>query len=192
MSAYCWNRDHPWLGSPRSSVSTVTEVQVKRPFAELLAPQFNAEIVHTDDFASWDNPKNWWPILIDRVLEPIAGGAETVSYPRSQWWPDHHPEPVFEQPVTDVMVLEGVGSLRKEFRSYLALGVFLVASREVCLERGLHRDAGTGERVDVLKLWERYYEDEEGYFGRDNPEDFAGIVLDGTRRFDEQLIPIGS
>jgi deoxyadenosine/deoxycytidine kinase len=31
-----------------------------------------AEIVHTDDFASWDNLVDWWPELIERLLVPLS------------------------------------------------------------------------------------------------------------------------
>ncbi len=35
-----------------------------------LGGRLGAGIVHTDDFASWDNPKTWWPLLIERIFEP--------------------------------------------------------------------------------------------------------------------------
>jgi uridine kinase len=159
----------------------------KSTLAELLARQLSAEILHTDDFASWDNPKNWWPELIERALEPIAAGATTLSYPRSKWWPDHHPKPVVSQPVTEVMILEGVSSLRKEFRRYLAFGIFVTASREVCLARGIARDAQMGTPKEIAKLWEQYYKDEENYVQRDDPARYADVVFDGMRPFKGQL-----
>jgi uridine kinase len=159
----------------------------KSTLAELLARRLHAEILHTDDFASWDNPKNWWPELIERVLEPIAGGATTLSYPRSEWWPNHHPDPVVRQPVTEVMILEGVSSLREEFRSYLALGIFVAAPREVCLARGISRDAQMGTAEEITKLWEQYYKDEESYVQRDDPERYADVVLNGAVPFEGQL-----
>ena len=65
----------------------------KSSLAELLAKELNAQIIHTDDFAGWDNPKNWWPLVIERVFDPIINGATTLSYPRSKWWEDHKPKP---------------------------------------------------------------------------------------------------
>jgi energy-coupling factor transporter ATP-binding protein EcfA2 len=56
----------------------------KSTFAELLAQALNTEVVHTDDFASWDNPKHWLPNLIERVLQPVAAGAQTLNYPTFQ------------------------------------------------------------------------------------------------------------
>ena len=34
----------------------------KSSLSEWLAGELDAPIVHTDDFASWDNPTSWWPI----------------------------------------------------------------------------------------------------------------------------------
>jgi len=153
-----------------------------------LSMRIGAGIVHTDDFASWENPNNWWPLLIDQIFEPMRSGARTLNYPRSQWWPGHKPEPVVDQPVTDVLILEGVGSLRREFREFLSIAIFVVAPREVCIERGITRDAAMGTQEEVLEMWNSYFDDELGYMARDEPQKFADIVLDGTVPFEEQLI----
>src|SRR4051794_38929102 len=58
----------------------------KSTLAALLADELGAEVVKTDDFASWEQPVEWWPTLLARVLEPIAAGAMTLSYPRTKWW----------------------------------------------------------------------------------------------------------
>ncbi len=159
----------------------------KSTLAKLLSRHLDAEVVHTDDFASWDNPKDWWPLLIEWVLEPIASGATTLSYPRSRWWPEHRPEPVRGQPVTAVMVLEGVGALRREFRPYLTLGIFVETPREVCLERGVERDAAQGSPGAIRAQWEKWLRDEGYYLQRDQPEGYADLVVDGTRPFEEEM-----
>ena len=115
-----------------------------------LGQWLGAEIVHTDDFASWDNPKDWWPLLIERVFEPLTSGQRTLSYPRSQWWPGHEPEPVVDQPVTAALILEGVGSLRREFRQFLSVAIFIDAPKEICIQRGITRDAAMGTRGGSL------------------------------------------
>jgi uridine kinase len=160
----------------------------KSSLARYLGGQLDAEIVHTDDFASWENPKDWWPLLIEYVFEPLGSGARTLSYPRSQWWPGHKPEPVLDQRVRDALVLEGVGSLRREFRQFLSVAIFVDAPREVCIERGTRRDASMGTKEEVLGRWNEWFDDELGYMARHNPEQFADVVIDGTGPFEDQLI----
>lgn len=161
----------------------------KSTLAKILATQLNAEIIQTDDFAGWDNPTDWWPLLIERVLDPIKNGAKTLSYPRSKWWETHNPEPVVDQPVTKIVIVEGVTSLRKEFRPYVSFGIFVDAPLEVCMQRGFERDKGQDGKSDeeIKHMWEQWYKKEEAYFNRDNPKEFADLVLDGTKPFEGQL-----
>lgn len=161
----------------------------KSTLAETLARQLNAEIIHTDDFAGWDNPENWWPLVIERVLEPIKNGASVLNYPRSKWWETHNPEPVVNQPVTSIMILEGVSSLRKEFREYLSLSIFVDTPIEICLQRGFERDKGQDGKSDdeIKQMWQQWYEKEEIYIARDKPIEFADLVVDGTKPFEDQL-----
>jgi len=160
----------------------------KSSLAEILAKKLDAQLIHTDDFASWDNPLDWWPLVIERVFDPIKAGAKTLSYPRSKWWPDHHPEPVVDQPVTAIMILEGVSSLRKEFRPYISLGIFVDTPESICLERGLTRDSSTGKSVEELtRIWQDWLKDEDDYMQRDQPKAYADLVIDGTKPFDDQI-----
>ena len=160
----------------------------KSTLATWLGEKLNAQVVRTDDFASWDNPINWWPVIIERIFEPIQSGAKTLSYPRSQWWENHQPEPVVDQPVTDIMILEGVSSSRKEFRDFMSLSIFVDAPKEVCLQRGVARDTGTGKNTEELtEIWNKWFEEEEKYIARDDPKSHADIVIDGTKPFEEQI-----
>ena len=164
----------------------------KSTLAARLGRRLGAGIVHTDDFASWDNPKNWWPQLIELVFEPLRSGARRLNYPRSQWWPGHEPDPVVDQPVTDVLILEGVGSLRREFRQFLSVAVFVRAPRELCLERGITRDTAMASRDVLVERWTGWFDDELGYMARDEPESYADLVMDGTVPFEDQLTSDGS
>lgn len=48
----------------------------KSTFASLLAHELGgAPVVHTDDFATAENPINWWPRLREQVIEPLATGG---------------------------------------------------------------------------------------------------------------------
>jgi uridine kinase len=160
----------------------------KSSLADLLAMKLNAQLIHTDDFASWENPLNWWPLVIERVFDPIQAGAKTLSYPRSKWWPDHHPEPVVDQPITPIMILEGVTSLRKEFRPYISYGIFVDTPKEICLERGITRDLSTGKsREEIVAMWQDWLKDENSYIQRDQPKTYADVVIDGTKPFEDQI-----
>ena len=45
----------------------------KSSLAERLAQELGgAQILRTDDFASWENPLDWWPRLIEEALEPLS------------------------------------------------------------------------------------------------------------------------
>lgn len=57
----------------------------KSSLAEQLSQKLgNAPIIYTDDFASWDNPLNWWPRLLGQVLEPLSHN-EIARYQRYDW-----------------------------------------------------------------------------------------------------------
>jgi uridine kinase len=161
----------------------------KSTLAHLLSKQLKAEIIHTDDFAGWDNPENWWPLVVERVFIPIQQGASTLSYPRSKWWETHNPEPVVNQPVSDIMILEGVSALREEFRQYLSFGIFVDTPIDVCIKRGFERDRGQDGKSDkeIMQMWKDWYDKEEVYMNSDKPKESADIVLDGTIAFDTQL-----
>jgi uridine kinase len=148
----------------------------KSSLSEWLSRELDASVIHTDDFASWENPTNWWPEVIERVLEPIRRGATSLSHHRSSFGTDHHPEPVTHLPVTRIMILEGVTALRKEFRPYLAYGIWVDTPREICLQRGIERG---GE--NTRKQWEQWMADEDRYIERERPGEHANLVLPGDR-----------
>ena len=160
----------------------------KTTLAKWLSEKLGAEIIHTDDFAGWDNPLNWYPNVIEQVFEPISKDAKTLSYQPASWWENHHPDPVKDQSVTDVMILEGVSSSRSEFRDYISLSIFVDTPKDICLERGVNRDTGTGKSIEELtKMWEEWFAEEDVYIKRDNPKENADIVINGTKPFEEQI-----
>ena len=124
----------------------------KSTLAKLLSEKLGAEIIHTDDFAGWNNPLNWWPNIIKEVFKPIQDGGSSISYQPTSWWENHHPEPINNQPVTAVIILEGTSSSRKEFDEYLSLRIFVNTPIDVCMERGVARDLKTGKsKKEVIK-----------------------------------------
>src|SRR3978361_1260120 len=102
-----------------------------------------ATVVHTDDFAAWDNPLEWWPRFLEQVLLPLSTN-DAAQYQRYDWdsrelaeW--HTIEP------GGLLLTRGFSSSRAAFRPYLSLAVWVDSPRELRLQRGLERD-GEGMR----------------------------------------------
>jgi uridine kinase len=155
----------------------------KTVLARRLAKELAAEVLHTDDFASWDDPLDWWPQLEEAALKPVRDGARTLSYPRSSWYKNHRPAPVKGQPVTDVMILEGVSAARREFRPYLAYSIWVETPADVCRERGIARDLADNpdgkSRAELEADWRRWHAYEDDYVARDDPRGHADAIVKG-------------
>jgi uridine kinase len=145
----------------------------KSSLAAWLADELDAPIIHTDDFASWENPVNWWPDLIELALEPLAAGRP-ARYRPSGWGAEQR-EPLEIEPA-EFVVLEGVTASRSAFRPYLAYSIWIETPHELRLKRGLDRD-GEEARAD----WEAWMEGEDRYVERERPAAYADCVLPGDR-----------
>jgi hypothetical protein len=64
----------------------------------------DAPVIHTDDFASWENPTDWWPRLHDQVLLPLSR-AQPGRYQRYDW-DNHQLAEWHEVPMGEYLVLE--------------------------------------------------------------------------------------
>jgi uridine kinase len=133
-----------------------------------------AQVVRTDDFASWDNPLDWWPRLVGDVLEPLAGNRP-ARYRRSDWEGAGREEWCEVVPA-DFVVLEGVSASREAFRPFLTYAVWVETPRDVRLRRGLDRD---GEQARAQ--WERWMAEEDDYVRREQPRRHADLVVPGDR-----------
>jgi uridine kinase len=145
----------------------------KSSLADHLAHELDAPIIHTDEFASWNNPVDWWPELIEKVLRPIAAGR-SARYSPTDWGGPAKPDVVIEP--GDFVLLEGVTASREAFRPYLAFAVWIGTPQDVRLGRGLRRD-GDHARAD----WERWMAGEDAYVERERPDAYADAVLPGDQ-----------
>lgn len=137
----------------------------------------NAPILHTDDFASWNNPLNWWPRLLGKVLEPLYHN-EIARYQRYDWGTKRLAEWHEIQPA-EYLILEGVSSSREAFRPYIAFSIWIETPRQERLRRGLERDGETARTQ-----WEEWMESEDEYIEREHPEQKADLIINGTEPYD--------
>jgi uridine kinase len=145
----------------------------KTTFAARLAKRLDAQIIHTDDFASWDNTLDWHDRLMTQVVTPLSLNTPG-RYQRFDWTQNALAE-WHDVPVQPYVIIEGVSSIRALFRPAYAFTIYVEAPQDVRLERGLARD---GEQS--LSLWQNWQRDEDAYVENESPHTFADIVLDGT------------
>ena len=143
----------------------------KSSLADWLAQELDAQVIRTDDFASWDNPVDWWPDLIELAFKPLAAGRPARYQPTS--WGGEEREPLQIEPAA-IVILEGVTASRQAFRPYLAYSIWIETPRELRLQRGLERD---GEHA--RPQWERWMEAEDRYIEKERPAERADVVLRG-------------
>jgi uridine kinase len=146
----------------------------KTTLAAWLAEELRATaVIHTDEFASWDNPIDWWPALIEQALKPLGAGAVARYQPTA--WAGEERAPIVVEPGGTVL-LEGVSAARNAFRSYLAYTIWVETERAVRLRRGIDRD---GE--DSRAQWERWMDEEDDYVARERPAEHVDVVLPGDQ-----------
>lgn len=141
--------------------------------ARLAAAAGGAPIVHTDDFASADNPIDWWPRLLRQVIVPLTDGRPAV-YQRYDWpteslaeWHTVAPAPI--------VIIEGVSAARREWAQHLSYIVWIETARELRLQRAVERD---GE--DALDDWEEWMGAEDRHYERDPTRERADVIIDGA------------
>lgn len=166
----------PRLGAVRLVVVDGPSGSGKSTFADELVRRCRAEcdvvLVRTDDFATWDEPVEWWPRLAEGVLAPLRRGRPG-GYRRTEW-PGGVPRLGAHVPVRvpDVLVLEGVSAARREIRPFASTVVWIEPPEPaVRLERAVARD-GEGSRAQ-LRRWQRF---EEGWFAADRTREAADVI----------------
>lgn len=146
----------------------------KSTFADRLAGAAGgAPIVHTDDFASADNPLNWWPRLLQQVIVPLKRG-EAAHFQRYDWsmqslaeWQTIEPAPI--------VLIEGVSSGRSEWVGHLSYLFWIETPRGLRLERAVERDG-----PEALDDWEIWMGEEDAHYANDPTRDRADTEIDDT------------
>ena len=148
----------------------------KSSLAESLAQALGgAQIVHTDDFASPENPLDWWSRLIEDVLEPLSRN-HSGRYRRTNWTGDEGHVEWGEVVPAEFVVLEGVSASRSAFRPFLSYSIWIETPRELRLNRGLERDGR-----QARDRWEQWMTEEDEYVEREKPQQAVDLVLRGDQ-----------
>ena len=162
----------------------------KTTFATRLAKAAGgAPVVHTDDFASFDEPIEWWPRMLAEVIEPLSNGA-SATYRPYDWVARQRSDHVIEIPPAPLIVIEGVGAIRQAWRERLVTRIWVDAPRDARLRRGLDRDG-----VHMLEFWTWWMAEEDRYVSADDPRSHADLHVDGEPSIphdpDAEFVEIG-
>lgn len=146
----------------------------KSVFARRLARSLGGvPVVHTDDFASWENPHNWWNRFDEAVLGPLERD-DPVRYQAYDWASRQFGD-WQEISKSDVVIVEGVSSSRRVTVDRLTMGIWIDTPRDERMARGIARDGET-MRPD----WEHWMAEEDAHFARDRTRDRADLIVDGS------------
>ncbi len=156
----------------------------KTTFAELLARSLGgAPIIPMDDFASWTDLTAYVPRFEAQVLTPLFL-EQRVRYQQRDWvndWAGDSLGPWREVPFERAVILEGIGSARREFATRLGYAIWIETPPAVRLRRGLARD---GDDPETRALWERSMLGQRHFHAADGAYERADLVVDGERPLD--------
>lgn len=169
----------PRLGGVRLVVVDGPSGAGKSTFAgalvgELTSRGVDVRLVSTDDFATWDEPVEWWPRLVAGVLEPLRHGRRG-RYRRVEW-PNGRPVPgaIVGVDVPEVLVVEGVSSARRSVADSVSVAVWVGGPDETLrLRRAVAREGETSRQQ--LHRWQEF---ERDWFAADETPDRADVSVD--------------
>lgn len=143
------------------------------PETDRIAPR-PIQILHGDDMlGGWDGLPTLGDVLMGDVLSPLARGDHAV-FRMWDWERDARGK---EIPIvaTDTLIVEGVGVGQDDTRPYANLLVYVEASADVRLERGIERDG------DHLRdHWIRWLDVEADHFAEHGTREAADVIVDGN------------
>jgi len=131
-------------------------------------------VVSTDLLATWEHPLDWWAVMEEFLLAPLATGG-IAKMPVMQWVSGNpRPGGSIVVPPVDVLILEGVSSGRSAVAGRLSALVWVeVPGAAERLERAVARD---GEAMRPFLA--RWQVDEAAHFAADGTRGRADVVID--------------
>jgi uridine kinase len=164
----------------------------KTTFAQRLVRHGGADwrVIHTDDFATHDEPLEWWPRLLADVIEPLSRRQAATFRPYD--WVHRRPGEAITVAPADVVVIEGVGATRSAWRKRLAAAVWIETESDLRLRRGLDRDGH-----ELAQFWQDWRIAEDRYVAEEQPAAHADLVVAGdpagvAHEPDEQFVVLSA
>ena len=165
----------PLLGSVRLVVVDGPAGSGKTTFAGRLAAVLDAPVVHMDDlYEGWTGLSDGvWQRLESQLLAPLRSGRPG-EYQVYDWDAARFAEWA-TVPVSEVVVLEGVGAAARQVDRWASRRVWVEVDKALRMSRGLARD---GEAL--RHEWERWAATESEHFAADGTRQRADLVVDGS------------
>lgn len=166
----------PRLGSTRLVCLEGRAGSGKTTLAESIASGYagSVAIVHLDDlYEGWSGLPTVGARIRDELLPPLAAGRP-ARIRRWDWAADRLGS-TLAVPVTEALILEGVGSYARSFDEYVSLLIWLDAPDDVRRKRALDRDG------DVFApYWDQWAAAEVAVHARERTRERVDIVLEWT------------
>lgn len=149
----------------------------KTTYADVVADELadrtgtRPQVVHMDDiYPGWEGLAEAVGLVTRWVLEPLTEGRDG-GFRRWDWVAGERGEHIVV-PQADWVILEGVGAGSRACRPHLSALIWIEADEGVRMRRGIERD---GEAY--RPFWERWAEQEQGLFAREDTRAHADLVI---------------
>ncbi len=145
----------------------------KTTFAARLSRSLDAPVVLSDDVAWNHSFLDWWPHMLEHVINPFRCGS-AVDW-RPAVWVKHGRAGSIVVPNSAVLIVEGVGTTRREFSDHVDVPIWVETDAGLAEARGLERDGPDGR-----EFWFEWQATERPFFEADKPWDRASLIIDGA------------
>jgi hypothetical protein len=132
--------------------------------------------VHTDDVAWHHACFDWGGLMVEHVLRPLHRG-EAVEFRPPAWIERGRPGAVRVPAGTDVVWIEGSGSIRAEFTPWIDASIWVQGDLDEQERRLVARD---GDSADQRRHVAEWLAEELPFMLREQPWRHATVVVAGT------------